>query len=222
MTRSALSSTAPPFVGDSTYREAVQEKSAPGDMRAFLDESSSVLTDDRQEYLVGAAILDSAFCEAVRDELRPLLLPGQIKLHWTDESTRRRARIIDAIVGLGAMQVIVSHVSQRQNRTERFRRKCLESLYYEFASLELYDVLLESRSSKQDKEDRAHIVALQGQGLDRRIRVSHQRGGDEPLLWIADAVLGAVNSARRGEPTYLDALQETILLHARTAESLES
>lgn len=208
-------------VGGPKYRETVQEISGPGGLRAFLDESSSVLSDDRQEYLVGATILEGSACEAVRDELRPLLLPGQIKLHWTDESARRRARIVDAIAGLGTMQVIVSHVSERQNRTERFRRKCLESLYYEFASMKLYDVLLESRSPRQDKCDRAHIVALQGQGMGRGIRVSHQRGGDEPLLWIADAVLGAVNSARRGETAYLDVLKEVILLQAQTTESLE-
>lgn len=189
-------------------------------MRAFLDESSVVLSDARQEYLVGAAILDSAECEAVREELRPLLLPGQIKLHWTDERARRRARIIDAIVSLGPMNVIVSHVSERRHKTERFRRKCLELMYFEFSAMELHDVTLESRSPKQDARDRAHIVAMQAQWLDRRIRVAHRRGGDEPLLWIADAVLGAVNSARLGEPAYLDALQGTILLQGRTPESL--
>lgn len=190
-------------------------------LRAFLDESSVVLSDARQEYLVGAAILDAAECEAMREELRPLLLPGQIKLHWTDEGARRRARVIDAIVSLGPMNVIVSHVSERQNKMERFRRKCLELMYFEFSSMKLHDVTLESRSLKQDARDRAHIVALQAQGLDRRIRVAHSRGGDEPLLWIADAVLGAVNSARLGEPSYLDALWGTILVQDRTSESLE-
>jgi len=192
-----------------------------GDLKSFLDESSCVLSEKHQEYMVGAAILEADACDDIRTELRPLLLPGQIKLHWTDEGRRRRIRIIDAIASLGPMNVIVSHISERQRKTERFRRKCLELMYYEFASMELHDVVLESRSPKQDGRDRAHIVALQGQGLDRRIRVAHRRGGDEPLLWIADAVLGAVNSARQGEPAHLDALRDTILLQERTPESLE-
>lgn len=66
----------------------------------------------------------------------------------------------------------------------------------------------------------AHVVALQGQGLDRSIRIQHRRGGDEPLLWIADAVLGAVNSAELGEPGHLELLSETILLRRRTTDSL--
>lgn len=188
-------------------------------LRAFLDESSRVLNDEFQEYSVGAALLSSDECADAREEIRPLLLPGQVKLHWTDESRRRRVKIIDAIVSLGPMNVVISHVSARQRKTERFRRKCLETLYYEFAGMEVHDVLLESRSTKQDKDDRAHIVALQGQGLERRIHIDHRRGGDEPLLWIADAVLGAVNSAEQGEPAHLDALSETILLRARTTES---
>lgn len=200
----------------------VDKTQEAGGLRAFLDESSVVLNDARQEYLIGAAILESSECDAVREELRPLLLPGQIKLHWTDEGVRRRTAIIDAIASLGPMNVIVSHVSERQYKTERFRRKCLELLYYEFASMPVHDVLLESRSPKQDKDDRAHIVALQGQGLEKRIRIAHQRGGDEPLLWIADAVLGAMNSARLGEPAHFDALQGTILVQSRTPESLEA
>lgn len=198
----------------------MEEGSGNDVMRAFLDESSRVLSDELQEYLVGAALLNARECDDVREELRPLLLPGQVKLHWTDESRRRRSKIIDAIVSLGPMNVVISHVSARQRRTERFRRKCLEALYYEFAAMEVHDVLLESRSVKQDKDDRAHIVALQGQGLYRGIRIQHRRGGDEPLLWIADAVLGAVNSAESGEPDHLDALSETILLRERTADSL--
>lgn len=198
----------------------MEEGSGVDVMRAFLDESSRVLNDELQEYLVGAALLNAQDCDDVREELRRMLLPGQVKLHWTDESRRRRSRIIDAIVSLGPMNVVISLVSARQHRTERFRRKCLEGLYYEFASMEVHDVLLESRSAKQDKDDRAHIVALQGQGLDRSIRIQHRRGGDEPLLWIADAVLGAVNSAGLGEPGHLEALSETILLRERTTDSL--
>lgn len=69
-------------------------------------------------------------------------------------------------------------------------------------------LLLESRTEHQDKKDRAHVVALQIQGLD-------------PLLWIPDAVLGAVNSARLGNHTYWERLRETILVAASTYESLE-
>lgn len=93
-------------------------------------------------------------------------------------------------------------------------------LYYELAGAEVLEVTLESRSSAQDSKDRAHIVALQSQGLDRGVRIQHLRGGDEPLLWIADAVLGSINAAHLGNPTHLAALQSTIVLEQRTPESL--
>lgn len=118
------------------------------------------------------------------------------------------------------MNFIVTHLSQRQAKTERFRRKCLETLYYELVSAEVYSVTLESRDQAQDKRDRGHIVGLQGQGLNRSVRIQHLRGGDEPLLWIADAVLGSLNSAYLGEPKHLEALQDTIVLQQHTPDSL--
>ena len=40
-------------------------------------------------------------------------------------------------------------------------------LYYELAGAEVLEVTLESRSSVQDSKDRARVVALHNQGLDR-------------------------------------------------------
>lgn len=156
----------------------------------------------------------------MREALRPLLLPGQIKLHWTDESKARKRAIVDQLCELEPMNVVITHLSERHRKTERFRRKCLEVLYQELLLMEVHDLTLESRSRSQDNKDLAHIVALQGQGLGRSIRICHFRGGDEPLLWIADAVLGAINAAHSGEEQYLEALSSTFVLQRRTAESL--
>lgn len=191
-----------------------------GDYFAFADESSCLRTASTQEYLVGAALVAPADIEAIRDELLPLRLPGQLKLHWTDESSRRQRMIVEALRTLGPMTVVVRHLSERKNKTERFRRKCMEALYYELAQMKVYNVTFESRSKVQDTKDVAHIVALQGQGLEKRIRIRHLRGGDEPLLWISDAVLGAVNASHLGEPDLLECLQETIVLEKQTLDSL--
>lgn len=188
--------------------------------RAFLDESSADRGSGHQEYLVCAALLTDDSCSDARDLLRPLLLPGQIKLHWTGESERRRRVIVSRIVELGPMNIVVSHRDLRRRRVERYRRKCLEMLYHELIGLEVFDLTLECRSTAQDRDDRAHIVGLQAQGLDRRLRIAHRRGGDEPLLWIADAVLGAINSARLGDHRHLDELRTTLIIESRTPESL--
>jgi len=188
-------------------------------LKGFLDESSAHRDQGRQEYLVCAALLCASDCDDIREQLRPLLLPGQVKLHWSAESDRRRRAIIDEIVRLGPMNVVVSHLGVPSKRDERYRRKCLEAVYHEMVTMDVFDLTLESRSSHQDRGDRAHVVALQGQGLDRRLRIGHRRGGDDPLLWIADAVLGAINSAHAGKPRHLEALKETLLVELRTADS---
>lgn len=167
-----------------------------------------------------AAIIDSDDLDTVRQELLPLRLPGQIKLHWTDERSARRRKIIDTLSGLDSMQMIITHHSEVSRKTERYRRKCLEQLYFELADMQVHHITLESRQQAQNKKDIAHIVALQAQGQSAGIRLRHVRGGDDPLLWIPDAVLGALNSARLGEEYYWETLQDKVLLHRRTPDSL--
>lgn len=189
-------------------------------MRAFVDESSCVRTEATQEYLIGAAIVSAEDCDEIREALRHLRLPGQIKPHWTDESDRRRRMITETIAELGSMHVVVAHLTGRTRKTERYRRKCLETLYYELGEASVLDITLERRSDSQDKQDRAHIVSLQNQGWLAGLRIRHCRGGDDPLLWIPDAVLGAVNASFSGEDGYLDVLRDSILIEKRTPESL--
>ncbi|WP_255447706.1 hypothetical protein [Schumannella sp. 10F1B-5-1] len=168
---------------------------------------------------MAAAILAAGRCDEVREALRPLLLPGQIKVHWRDERDRRRFALVDAIRELEPVNVVIAHRSAPSRKTERFRRKCLEQVYIELSAMDTFDITLESRGASQDSQDRAHIVALQGQSMDARMRIAHQRGGDEPLLWIPDIVLGAVNSAHDGDRRYLDAIAGTVMIH-RTTEGL--
>lgn len=186
---------------------------------AFVDESSCVRTSTLQEYLIGAAIIAADDCEAIREVLRPLRLPRQIKPHWTDENPRRRRQITEAISSLGSMYALVTHTGARSRKTERYRRKCLETLYFELETAGVRDVTLERRSDGQDKQDRAHVVALQGQGLYPGLRISHRRGGDDPLLWIPDALLGAVNASIAGEHQYLELLRDGLVIVRKTLDS---
>lgn len=191
-------------------------------MRAFVDESICVRSETTQEYLIGAAVVVAEECDSIREALRPLRLPGQIKPHWSDESDRRRRTIIEAIAGVESMNVVIAHLSGRSRKTERYRRKCLELLYHELGEAGVLDITLERRSDAQDTGDLAHVVALQGHGWHPGLRIHHCRGGDDPLLWIPDVVLGAVNSSFSGNSSYLDALRDSILIEKRTLESLDS
>ena len=145
-----------------------------------------------------AAIIDTQDLEKIREELRPLRLPGQVKLHWTDERHSRRRKIVDTLSEIDSMQAIITHQSEVSKKTERHRRKCLEQMYFELSEMHVHNGTLESRQEAQNRRDVAHIVALQGQGQSAGIRLRHVRGGDDPLLWIPDAVLGALNSVHLG------------------------
>ncbi|MGY2747654.1 hypothetical protein [Arthrobacter sp. UYCu723] len=113
----------------------------PSELRAYLDESSANRSEDSQEYLVCAAVVPDDSAEELREQLLALRLRGQIKLHWTDESEARRKKIVAAVSELTPMSAVVTHVSRRQNKTERFRRKCLETIYYELASMGVREVI---------------------------------------------------------------------------------
>lgn len=85
--------------------------------------------------------------------------------------------------------------------------------------MEVYSVCLESRQSKQNEKDIAHIVALQDQNRASNITITHKKGSEEPLLWIADVVLGAINANFLGDKVYLEQLQESIVLNKATRDS---
>lgn len=187
---------------------------------AFIDESSAQRGSDRQEYMICAALIPAPRIEEVRTQMASLLRPGQRKLHWTDESSKSKLQIAKVIGQIEPLSVVVSHLSTRQARTERFRRKCLERIYYYLAEAEVWDVTLECRTPAQDKYDRAHVVALQNHWLSKDMRITHLRGGDEPLLAIPDAVLGAINAHHRGESHFWDVLKGVVLDHFETPQSL--
>ncbi|WP_082096176.1 hypothetical protein [Demequina flava] len=189
-------------------------------LRAFVDESIAMRGEAQQEYLLCAALIAEDACVDTRLSLRRLLKPGQVKWHWTDESGSRKREMIEAISSLGSLNVIVTHLDAQRRKVDRYRRKCLETLYRELASMEVVDLTLESRSPAQDRQDVAHLTALRHAGLDPRLRIEHLRGGDESLLWIADAVLGAVNAYAKGDRSYLEQLRSTVVFEARTPDSL--
>ncbi|WP_454116069.1 hypothetical protein [Microbacterium aurum] len=97
--------------------------------RAFVDESSAARSVDRQEYLIGAALIPVTACDEVRTQVRTLALPGQIKLHWTDEQDSRRRTIVKRLSEIAPMTVVVTHLSERVKKNERCRRKCLASIH---------------------------------------------------------------------------------------------
>lgn len=157
--------------------------------------------------LLAAVIANPTGCGEMRESLRSLKQKGQGKLHWQAESDPRRRKITAAIAQLDACATVVIGTPVARSNPERARRKCLEVLLLRLEAAGVGQVWLENRQSALNKRDAKTVLFLRGaQLLSRHLRLDFAHPSEEPMLWLPDAVAGAVGLARRGAPEFRDAL----------------
>lgn len=179
-------------------------------LRAFVDESGSHTTQDPDTYLLAASVCRDDLLEDIRAALRPLRL-GNGKLHWHQEDARRRRLIAEAIADMDLAHVVVVRSGAPDERGERRRRLCLERLLHELESLGVASALFESRGPADDRRDRKMVEALRtSRAISAAVRVNHEKGPLEPLLWLPDAICGAVVADRIGQGEYLKIIAERV------------
>ncbi len=181
---------------------------------AWGDESGSYAREDPGVYLLGAAIADDAVVDDLRSAMRALRLPSsRPKLHWRAESGARRLEVVETIARLPVEGFVVVRQGSVRDRLERRRRKCLELLLRTVTELGCDALTLESRGAADDRRDRQllHWLRTSGQ-LQSGLVMSHAAGPADPVLWIADALCGAVAHERTGEPHYLKAIESRVTL----------
>lgn len=182
--------------------------SNPAEFRAWVDESTSDHVKDPGAYVLVAAISNTTLEQDTRERIANLRLPGQKKLHWRDENDHRRVVITQAVVDCDLEHVVVVRSGAVTDHPERRRRKCLERLLHELALRKIEDVVFESRGPADDRRDLEMLNALRGQHyIPTTVRISHRIGRSEPMLWIPDAVCGAVTSDRTGNPDHRSVLE---------------
>jgi len=125
-----------------------------------------------------------------------------------DESAPRRRKIAAAVADLQALHVIVVGRQMDPSRQERARRKCLERLLHLLAEAQVERVVLESRSPRLNAADGSLVDMLRVRNaIPAMLRISTERPETEPLLWVADAVAGAIRMAVVGtDGHHLDTL----------------
>jgi hypothetical protein len=132
-----------------------------------------------------------------------LLYRGQLRLHWRDESARRRSELISALCHLRHTGAVVVATGVGPRRQERARRKCIERLLAELATRGIANIVFERRHDELDARDRSLVAALKRQrSLPAAVRASWQAAADEPLLWLPDIAAGAAALAETGDATY--------------------
>lgn len=180
---------------------------------AFVDESESNRKLDPDVYILAASIISADSCEAVRDAVRRFRLPGQRKVHWRDESEKRRRWLAEAVASLDALHLVVVRRGYVGEPSERRRRKTMERLLFELSAMGVHGMLMEGREAKQNRHDLSLVRALRARKeVPSGFRVDHAFGSEEPLLWLPDVVAGSVVAARCGDPCHLASLMPLVTI----------
>jgi hypothetical protein len=177
---------------------------------AYVDESSRVRAG---LYVLAAVIVADEQADRHREVLMALLHRSQRRLHWRDESSKRRALLVSAVCQLPHTGAVVIATGVPPRRQERARRKCIERLLTELAGRRIAAVVFERRHAELDARDRAMVAALRRQRtVPPWLRVSWVAAVGEPLLWLPDIAAGAASLAAAGDATYWEELAVTFLV----------
>ncbi len=185
-------------------------------MKAFVDESIRQ-SPPGDVYLVGAAVLIGSGEDDARSRLRSLLLPGQTRLHFRMEREERRMALLSVLsdLDLGVLAAWCQPVSRR--RQGPARRACLTALAGDLDREGVAELVLERRDEAGNRLDRQTFLDARHGGIaDLVYRFAAPE--DEPLLWAADAVAGAVCAHVAGSTSrYYEALRPGVLVVRRTS-----
>lgn len=111
------------------------------------------------------------------------------------------------IAGLPVQGLVVVRKGSPGERGERARKKALGVLLRKLDDRDCAHLTWESRGPKDDQRDMRTLDQLRaGRQIGSRLRLDHLPGPAEPMLWVADAVCGAVVGHRVGQPRWLEIL----------------
>lgn len=173
--------------------------------QAWGDESGSVTARDPGAFILAAAISLPGDAPQLRSAMAGLQMKTEKKIHWRDDSDKRRRQVIETIAELPLEAIVVARVGPTSEPDERRRRKCFEHFAMEVDALGCTQLTMESRGRKADRRDRIMLDTMRAQKtVTGDLRLDHAPGPTDPCLWIADAICGAVVAARVGNRTFLD------------------
>ncbi|MGY4767464.1 hypothetical protein ACXC9Q_11165 [Kribbella sp. CWNU-51] len=192
------SSTAPPF-----------------SLSAWVDESVVVGPPGGSgTYTMAAVVTDHGCCDELRRELTELTIKPGVRLHWVGESVKRRDLVVEAVARMDIAAILTVGTPMERSRQERARRCCLERLLSELDQFGVSEAWLESRAAAQDRRDLRLVDSARRKRLiSPDLQVGFARPSAEPMLWLPDAVAGAMSAAVLGEERWLTAMAAVVTVH---------
>lgn len=179
-------------------------------IHAWGDESGSNAAIDPGTYILGAVMGFESGIEQARTAMSALKLGAERKIHWQRDSPQRHMSVIGAIESVPVEGFVVVRCALNDT-AERSRRKCLEAMLAHLEDCGCVQLTLESRGAKPDRRDGDLLESLRRKHHPgRAVRLYHEPGPKEPMLWIADALCGAVSQYRCGNKQYLDRISRTV------------
>lgn len=182
--------------------------------RSFIDESHRAAVDGGT-YLFGAVCVPPRAEAAVRDTLRRSLPGGIQRFHWRKDRNEVRLRGISALAQLD-LEAATVYRGQVHRKQERARQDALWSLAYDQHQREIHDLVFEARERTLNRKDSRTLENIQR--TLPSLRYTFVRPLDEPLLWTADYLLGAVGEwLEHGDDKYVRQLPDSMLRLKRIA-----
>jgi hypothetical protein len=183
---------------------------------AWLDESIvTVRPGVPGTYTMAAVVTAVTACEDLRHVVGALSVRPGVRLHWVTESVKRRDRIAAVVGRLDIAAIVVVGSPMTSTKQERARRCCLERLLFELDAVGVREVWLDSRREVQDGRDLALLDSARDKGMvSREMVIGFARSGEEPMLWLPDAVAGAVTASVLGDNRWLELLSDVVTRHS--------
>ena len=171
-------------------------------VHAFVDESR------RSRYMICAAIISPDDLRATRGDLREMLLRGQRRLHFANESPHRRRSLLVAMADLPVRALMYTS----REREPTARQSAIAALLSDLVDLKGQRLIIEHREHSQNRRERAQIAAAIRNGIaPTGLDYQHLDAHEEPMLWVADAVAwayGAGGEWRRRAQTLVNSVRD--------------
>jgi hypothetical protein len=178
---------------------------------AYVDESIRIRDG---VYVMAACALEDGSEAKARDSMRELEPRIGHRLHWHDRMPADRLTAVRAVAQLPALHIVTIGAAVDPRRQERARRQCMEALLFHLQAAGVSRVWLETRGAAADRRDIAAVRAARArQIIQYGLLVDHARPSEEPLLWLADIVAGAVSAAEGDEPAYREVIAPMLTEH---------
>lgn len=179
---------------------------------AYADESFKE-QDGSGYYLMAAACFNPNVYDHAREAVISLRTGHHVaKLHWARMDRADREQAAKAVAAIEGFHIVTIGAPVPERRQERARARCLDRLVVELHSLGVTSLVIEAREPELNQRDVETVRGARHRLFPggTRFHVEHVPGPTEPLLWIADILVGAVRAEQEGEPRYREILADRI------------